>query len=87
MGREFLAVIVPLLLPTGVYIAWRLWLGRSLQLPARWVWLLAAGLILAAVTLVAVSLDFGGPRSGSYVPPHVDGGQIVPGHVVPAPAP
>ena len=49
-------------------------------------WLLAAGLILAALTLIAVSLDFGGPRNGVYVPPHLDNdGKVVPGHVEPAP--
>ncbi len=87
MGREFLTIIVPLLLPTALYVAWRLWFGRTLQFPTSWMWLAAAGLILAALTLVAVSLDFGGPRSGNYVPPYLDDdGKVVPGHVDPAPS-
>jgi hypothetical protein len=87
MGREFLTIIIPLLLPTGLYVAWRLWLGRTLQWPASWMWLLTAGLTLAALTLVLVSLDFGGPRNGVYVPPHLsEDGTVVPGHVEPTPS-
>jgi hypothetical protein len=85
MGRAFLAIIVPLLLPTLLYGAWRLALGRGINLPASWIWLLATGLVLASVTLVVVTVDFNEPRKGVYVPPHVSGGKVVPGHVEPAP--
>jgi Family of unknown function (DUF6111) len=84
MGRAILTIILPLFLPTALYIGWRLALGRGVNLPAAWVWLTAAGLILAALTLVLVSFDFGEPRDGVYVPPHLSDGKIVPGHVVPA---
>ena len=90
MGRAFLAIIVPLLLPTALYLAWRLALGRGMNLPASWMWLLAAGVVLASLSLVFVTIDFGEPRGGVYVPPHVSGGKVVPGHVEPgsaAPAP
>ena len=91
MGRVFVTILVPVLLPTAAYVAWRLWFGRDFNLPAAWVWLFAAGLVLAAATLVAVNLDFGGPRTGAYIPPHVEDGTVVPGHVdtrrvVPEPA-
>ncbi len=85
MGRVFLTIIIPLLLPTGLYVAWRLAVGRGLNLPASWIWLLVTGLALAALTLVAVSVNFGGSRQGIYVPPHVSNGQVVPGHIEPAP--
>jgi hypothetical protein len=90
MGRAFLTIIVPLLLPTALYLAYRLALGRGMNLPATWIWLTVAGLVLASLTLVVVSIDFGAPREGVYVPPHVEGGKVVPGHIDPgrvAPAP
>jgi len=84
MGRVLLTIIVPLLLPTALYIAWRVALGRGINLPTTWVWLALSGLVLASVTLVAVSVDFGEPRNGVYVAPHLEGGQVVPGHIAPA---
>ncbi len=86
MGRVLLTIIVPLLLPTALYLAWRLGLGRSVSLPANWIWLLVAGVALASLTLIAVSVQFGAPRQGVYVPPHVSDGEIVPGHIEPGPA-
>lgn len=87
MGRVFLTIIIPLLLPTALYVAWRFAVGRGLNLPASWIWLLVTGLALASLTLVAVSVNFGGSRQGIYVPPHLRNGQVVPGHVEPGPAP
>jgi hypothetical protein len=37
--------------------------------------------------LVFVSVDFGQPKEGQYVPPHVGaGGAVIPGHIETAPA-
>ena len=83
MGRILLTIIVPLLLPTALYLGWRFAAGRGLSLPTGWLWLIVAGLALSALTLVAASVDFGTPRSGVYVPPHVSNGEVVPGHVEP----
>jgi hypothetical protein len=85
MGRAILTIIVPLVLPTVIYGSWRFAQGRGIHLPGEWIWLSAAGLVLAALTLVAVSIDFGAPREGTYVPPRVEGGKVVPGHIEPAP--
>lgn len=85
MGRAFLTIIVPLLLPTALYVLWRALPGRRLNLPAAWLWLTVAGLALASLTLVLVSVDFGEPKSGQYVPPRVDSGGVVPGHIETAP--
>jgi len=82
MGRAFLTIVIPLLLPTALYLAWRFAAGRGLALPASSIWLLVAGVALAGLTLVTVSVDFGQPR-GTYVPPHVSHGQVVPGHIEP----
>jgi len=86
MGRVLLTIIVPLLLPSALYFGWRFALGRGINLPATWIWLAASGLVLAALTLVVLSLDFGAPREGVYVPPHVSDGKVVPGRIEPAPA-
>lgn len=84
MARVFLTIIIPLLLPTALYALWRALPGRGPVLPVAWVWLLVAGLGLVALTLIVVSLDFGVPNDGTYVPPHVSDGKVVPGHFAPA---
>lgn len=86
MGRVFLTIIVPLLLPSALYAAWRVLAGKQINVPKVWVWLAASGLALASLTLVLVSVDFGEPKNGQYVPPHVgDNGTVVPGHIETAP--
>jgi hypothetical protein len=86
MGRVFLTIIVPLLLPTALYAVWRILVGKQINVPAVWVWLAVAGLALASAMLVFVSVDFGQPKEGQYVPPHVTpNGNVVPGHIEQAP--
>jgi hypothetical protein len=86
MGRVFLTIIIPLLLPTALFLTWRVAAGRGVSLPLSWLWLVIAGLALASLTLIAVNVDFGAPRGGIYVPPHVSDGQVVPGHIEPGQA-
>jgi hypothetical protein len=82
MGRVFLTIIVPLLLPTALYAAWRVLAGKQFNVPKAWVWLAVSGLVLASLVLVVVSVDFGSPKDGKYVPPHLGaGGAVVPGHI------
>ena len=82
MGRVFLTIIVPLLLPTAIYVAWRVVAGKQINVPAAWLWLTVVGLALASAVLVLLSVDFGEPKEGHYVPPHVnDSGTVVPGHI------
>jgi len=86
MGRVFLTIIVPLLLPTALYAAGRVLVGKQINVPAVWIWLAVAGLALASAMLILVSVDFGAPKEGQYVPPQVaPGGAIVPGHIKQAP--
>lgn len=87
MGRVFLTIVVPLLLPTALYVLWRLALGRGVNVPSWWIWLLVSGLALTSLTLILLSIDFGKPREGTYVPPHVSDGTVVPGRVEPGHAP
>jgi hypothetical protein len=87
MLREILTLVVPLLLPTALYLVWvRLarWSevgGATVWQKLPWVWLAAIGVVLTALVLVVVTVGFGTPMPGIYVPPHYDGGRIVPGHI------
>ena len=90
MPRELLTLFLPLVLPTVVYVVWLQAMQWSQGNGATewhglpWVWLGVAGVALAAVVLFVVTVHFGTATPGVYVPPHVENGQIVPGHIEPA---
>jgi hypothetical protein len=90
MLREILTLVVPLLLPTVLYLVWlraTRWSeagGAATWGKLPWVWLAAIGVALTAVVLVVVTVGFGTAMPGIYVPPHYEGGRIVPGHIEPA---
>ena len=92
MLRIFIEVLLPLLLPTALYLAW-LWLSRRLgrvgswrAAAVPWLWLLAAGALLLISVLTLVTVGFGTAERGLYVPPRLVNGQIIPGHVEPGPS-
>ena len=90
MLREILTLVVPLLLPTALYLVWlraARWSETGSAAAWRkfpWVWLALTGVALTALVLAVVTVGFGTPMPGSYVPPHYEGGKIVPGHIEPA---
>ncbi|KJV08647.1 hypothetical protein VZ95_16450 [Elstera litoralis] len=88
MIRLLLTFVVPLLLPFIVYAVWG-WLRRR-QAVARGepmpdlkgppvVWLGIVGIGLVILVLGGLSLQRGQGTLGSYAPPHVENGRIVPG--------
>lgn len=88
--RILLTFLLPLLLPTMIYVAW-LYTARPGQYAAPtpwralpWPWLVAAGLGLMALMLYGMGARLGGEPEGTYVPPHVVDGRVVPGHIVPS---
>jgi Family of unknown function (DUF6111) len=93
MLRVFLTIVLPLVLPTALYLLWlRIvrWVHEEPQpgegvdwalLP--WVWLAGAGALLLALVLFVVTVNFGTSTPGLYVPPHVENGRIIPGHIEP----
>lgn len=87
--RVFLTIVLPLLLPTAIYLLWVAVVsgpheGTAISWAAMpWVWLAGAGALLLAVVLVVVTVHFGSPQEGVYVPPRLEDGQIVPGHIQP----
>jgi hypothetical protein len=93
MPREFLTLFVPLVLPTILYLVWLRavrWSQAGGAMSWRrvpWVWLGVTGVALTALVLFIVTVHFGTSMPGVYVPPHVENGQIVPGHIQPAAKP
>ena len=91
MLRVVLTIVLPLLLPTGLYLLWIATLGPSHEGDAipwaamPWIWLAGAGAVLLAIVLFVVTVHFGSPQEGVYVPPRWQGDRIVPGHVEPKP--
>jgi hypothetical protein len=90
MIRTTLFHIALLLAPAVLYfiylvIARKARLGKNetaktlLALP--WPWLLGAGIVLMAASLVVLSLSSGDDRGGTYIPPHLEDGKVVPGKV------
>jgi hypothetical protein len=91
MLRVFLTIVLPLLLPTLLYLLWIGALGSPQEGGAMpwtavpWIWLAGAGALLVAIVLFVVTVHFGSSEEGVYVPPRWQGDQIVPGHVEPKP--
>jgi hypothetical protein len=93
MLRVLLTIVLPLLLPTAVYMAWIAFTSSSAEhekvrisaLPL--VWLAFAGVILLALVLVTVTVHFGEPVSGRYIPPRYENGRVVPPHLEPLQTP
>jgi hypothetical protein len=92
MLRVFLTVVLPLLLPTALYLLWVATFGteqggtavRWTAVP--WIWLAGTGVVLLAIVLFVVTVHFGSPQQGTYVPPRWEGDRIIPGHMEPRPA-
>lgn len=92
MLRVILTIVVPLLLPTAIYVLWMRTVrwdgpGGAAQWRAMpWIWLAGAGAVLLAVVLFVVTVHFGTSEPGTYVPPRYEGGRVVPPHIEPKPA-
>jgi Family of unknown function (DUF6111) len=82
MIRVALTILLPLLAPTAIYFLWLYTIGRVGERGAPWTWLIVGGLVAAAVALVVIGVG-SGSRTGTYVPPHVESGRLVPGQIVP----
>lgn len=91
MFRLFFTYVLPLIAPTLLYLLWN-WLQlrraragkRAEQPPALedtpWLVLAGAGVSLLVVVVLGFAFFGGGTAPGlHYVPPHMEGGEIVPG--------
>jgi hypothetical protein len=92
MSRIVFTYIVPFLLPATAYALW-VWYrtryvaqhgGEAPKLEqGPWPLLLFLGAVLALGVLGTTALTGGGDPNSTYVPPHLEGGQLVPGHLEP----
>jgi hypothetical protein len=89
MVRVFLTIVLPLLLPTALYLLWVTTIGASQDgdtvawASVPWIWLVGAGAVLLAIVLSVVTVGFGTHQEGVYVAPRYVNGHIVPGHIEP----
>jgi hypothetical protein len=91
MIRFLIEIILPFLLPSLLYLGWWWLAGRrravadggvpSFLQHGPWFWLILAGAVLLAAVLSYNALTDQGPTTGRYVPPHLQDGRVVPGHV------
>jgi hypothetical protein len=87
MIRVLATIILPLLLPTALYVLWLALARRAAfagPAPWRalpWPWLVGVGVVLAALMLYVIGTRIGGAPQGLYVPPQWIGGKVIPGHV------
>jgi hypothetical protein len=93
MNRVLLQYVLPLLLPTLLYLLWWGTIGRRRTADAHgrvtladgpWFWLILCGGLLLACSLVYTALVTGVATEvtgkGRYVPPQLKEGRVVPGH-------
>ena len=91
MSRKLL-YILPVLLPFVLYGTCAWWAKRKARAAggidgdgvwndAPWVWLATSAVSLLIAVLIATALLSGESTEGTYIPPHVVDGKIVPGEV------
>ena len=89
MPRTLLTIVLPLLLPTVLYLLWVTALrparhdGATRWTTLPWLWLAGAGVVLLAIVLLVVTVHFGASQEGVYVPPRWQYDHIIPGHIEP----
>ena len=84
MIRRFFYEALLFLLPFALYAAY-LRLAKEDESDAKrkhpWTFLFASGLVLVAASFLIWGITEGPGQQGVYVPPHVEDGRVVPGHV------
>ncbi len=91
MKRILLHYVLPLALPFVAYAVWvalERWRARTAGAgagpawrEAPWHWLLMAGVVLVGLSFVVLGFLGGAPPGSKYVPPHMEGGELVPGRM------
>jgi len=88
MTRFVLQILLPLLLPTLMFLIWSYLARRRtaggpvarLQ-EGPWFWLIVAGFVLMLGGLVYTAMTGAGDPEGVYEPPRYEDGRIVPGQI------
>lgn len=92
MGRLILQIVIPLVLPTIVYILWVKYQlkqnpNANIRVKKPWFWLISTGCVLTITVMLFFGLSQGKDPDGTYQPPVYKDGKIIPGHMVPADKP
>lgn len=87
MIRSLLYHIIPFLLPFVAYVIFVVATRRARERgelfdDAPWYWLFVVGLVLSGISLIVYWYFNQEPIGGTYVPPHVEDGAVVPGRVI-----
>jgi heme/copper-type cytochrome/quinol oxidase subunit 3 len=86
MIRRLLYETLLFLLPFALYAVYLRLSKREEDAPRPkhpWTILFASGLALVAASFLIWGITEGAGEQGVYVPPHVENGRVVPGHVEP----
>ena len=88
--KLFLTKILPLLVPLAIYAGWLIHAHRRAHAlgtarpnvrDAPWPIMLLTGLAVLIAGMIALGLFTGEKPGGVYVPPHMENGKIIRGHV------
>lgn len=87
----FLFRFWPVLLPLIAYFLWWYLVGRKQTIdgiPVRlfrdgwWYWAVLSSLLIGMACFIFIGTHIEGGK-GAYVPPHMEGGELVPSHIEP----
>lgn len=90
MSRFIVQYVLPLLLPTLVFVGWLVLTRKPGETRAEtmarlqggpWYWLVVAGFVLMAAGFMYLGLSHDNPPGSVYAPPRVENGRVVPGHM------
>jgi Family of unknown function (DUF6111) len=90
MARVLFQYLLPIVLPTAIYLLWlahrrRRAAAAGTAVPAwqkgPWFWLIVGGLAISAASFVTGALLSGHSPSGKYVPAEVKDGRVIPGQI------
>lgn len=90
MSRVLVQYVLPLLLPTIIWLVWWLALGRNRSMAeglttriehGPWFWLILGGFALLGLSLIYTAMTHGFDPQGTYVAPRWEDGRVVPGRV------
>ncbi len=80
--RVFLQYVLPILAPLIIYIIWLVLRGKGKKLPhweeGPWFWLILAGFIMGACSLIYFGVSGLEEKEGFYVAPRFEDGKILP---------
>jgi hypothetical protein len=86
MTARTIYVVLLFLLPFAIYALYLRFRPESDNEPALshpWAMLVIAGLLLVSASFVFWGVFENANQRGVYVPPHLEGGRLVPGRVIP----